>query len=222
MRLALTIFLLLTMGSLGEASLATKEEMPIKKFKAQKEKLGNFSESYLEKHGPTNLNRLLVGSLSVFRGSLQFNHLTVYKTAYIEGGINNSSYGDFGYLHVIGNVNAYYIAAKRLTIFGNATLKNFTISGNVHISGDLNARNGTLQNLYLKGKTIILRNVIADSIFIRSNLSDSKKGERPTLRLEGNTIINGDIRFEISEGAVEKVEGAKVLGNIFNSTVSDR
>lgn len=128
-------------------------------------------------------------------GQLKLNGTTVKQKLYVEGSLFTQS------AH-LGSV----------VVYGEANLKNSTVSSTLEAIGYLKAEGTTFQGpLTLGGIKAAFTNSKIPSIVFRKE--DSFKGKQ-VIELKHRTIVDGSIIFESAKGEVHCYPGCQVLGTI--------
>lgn len=171
--------------------------------------------------GPATLNKLLLMTLTIRKGPLQFNHLTVREKAQIDGAVLSSNYGNFGSLNVIGSIIAQHITAQKLRVRGNSNFQYLHVSEDSFVKGAFSVNNGVLRNVFAASSNINLENVNVDNIYVLELRAKDGSMVEQKVQLKGTTIVNGNIEFKSNKGFVEKDRTSKILGKVIGGILKE-
>ena len=120
-------------------------------------------------------------------------------------------------LTITGNLEAKDATLNSLNIVGAATLKNTTISGATQIVGGLQATDSNFKDkIQITSKTVTLNHSNTQDIEIKDD--DAKSS--PSVYLNDNSVVNGNITFVDGNGLV-KNNNSKINGKIIGGKLSN-
>lgn len=191
-------------------------------------------------NGSADLQDKHFGILEV-NGSFNFENLTVDHTLSINGFMQGNNLV-CGTLKVNGSAEIKNIKAnqaviygsfagqgihieKDLTVHGNLSAKDVTVSGDTHVEGALKIEEGRMNHIQATGVLSTFSNSQIKSIVIKEvghgfwgffGLAGNKT---QIIELKGPSIVSGDITFESGNGEVHLFNNAEVKGKISGGKV---
>jgi len=166
-------------------------------------------------NGPADLKEIKTNSLNI-NGPLTFKGLEVKNNTSIKGPTKGKN-GTFADLSIAGPLEARKMICNALEVKGPVSLTDFEVKGNAAISGPVAAQKGVFQDLTVYAPEITLKDVMVKNIVVKKL---DKHHKKPTIELQGKTIVSGNITFESGDGEVTQEKGSKIEGKIMGGTLS--
>jgi hypothetical protein len=172
---------------------------------------------------------LLSGSLSNLYGNNYMESAYQYSQTYKDEELDSISVNGSVVLQnttirncatVNGSLLAIDSCVKSIQVNGSATLKNSLIKAGTVVNGSLRAEESIFEGtISVASEKTVLKNCETNLISIR-RIGGSQMIQ--ILELSGNTVVNGDIVFEVSGGEVIITGEAKILGDIIGGTIRSK
>jgi len=118
-----------------------------------------------------------------------------------------------------GSADVREMTCNSIKVNGEFAGTNLTVLGPTRVNGSMNVKNGKLQDITISTKeSILIDTEVNANINMRQSMRNKQEVEKSVLKLKGNTVVNGDIIFEV-DGEVHLDSGVQITGKVERGTL---